>query len=137
MKFFPRKHVQSPVSGLYTYGSDELDSVTDLGSLSYSMILTGAAFVHQTYVRMFNDHNVVPPEVHELVDVTNNCEDIAMNVMVGRYLLGERGQPHCAGLFVKPVQLQNLERQRETSKFFVKAGTSSTPSLYIDQYSSL
>ena len=37
-----------------------------------------------------------------------------MNVMVGQYLLGETGRQLCSGLFVKPVQLQNLER--ETSK---------------------
>ena len=37
-----------------------------------------------------------------------------MNVMVGQYLLGETGRALCSGLFVKPVQLQNLER--ETSK---------------------
>ena len=87
----------------------------DLGSLSYSMVLTGAAFVHRQYIRMFNDHSVVPRTVYDLIDSRNNCEDIAMNVMVGQYLLGEMGRPHCSGLFVKPVQLYNLER--ETSEY--------------------
>ena len=87
----------------------------DLGSLSYSMVLTGAAFVHRQYIRMFNDRSVVPRAVYDLIDLRNNCEDIAMNVMVGQYLLGEMGRPHCSGLFVKPVQLYNLER--ETSEY--------------------
>jgi hypothetical protein len=109
--FYPRKHIQSPTTGLYSYGSDELDSLTDLGSFSYSMVLTGAAFVHKQYIEMFNDHSVVPRAVHNLIDSRQNCEDIAMNVMVGQYLVGETGRPHCSGLFVKPVQLQNLERE--------------------------
>ena len=82
-----------------------------MGSLSYSMVLTGAAFVHKQYIRMFNDHNIIPQEVHDLIDSRNNCEDIAMNIMVGRHLLGETGQPQCSGLFVRPVKLQNLERE--------------------------
>lgn len=107
----------SPVTGLYSYGSDELDSLMELGSFSYSMVLTGAAFLHKRYVEMFNDHHVVPPAVHDLIDSTNNCEDIALNVMVGGYLLRETGRQQCSGLFVKPVQLQNLEK--ETSKAYV------------------
>ena len=116
--FYPRKHVLSPITGLYSYGSDELDSLSDLGSFSYSMILTGAAFLNRRYVVMFNDRRVVPPAVHELIDRTNNCEDIALNIMVGGYLLEETGRPRCPGVFVKPVQLQNLER--ETSKATIK-----------------
>ena len=109
--FYPRKHVRSPTNGLYSYGSDELDSLTELGSFSYSMVLTGAAFIHKRYVKMFNDRSIVRQEVHNLIDVMNNCEDIAMNVMVGQYLLRELGRPRCSGLFVKPVQLQNLEKE--------------------------
>ena len=67
--------------------------------------------MHRQYIRMFNDHSVVPQAVHNLIDSRNNCEDIAMNVMVGQYLRHELGRPHCSGLFVKPVQLWNLERE--------------------------
>ena len=67
--------------------------------------------MHKQYIKMFNDHSVVPQAVHKLIDSRNNCEDIAMNVMVGQYLLRELGRPQCSGFFVKPVQLWNLERE--------------------------
>ena len=105
--FYPRKHVRS-ASGVYTYGSDELDAGTNLGSYVYSMVLTGAAFVHKKYLEMFSDSAVLPHGVHRMIDLANNCEDIAMNVMVTHYLTSV-DKPQCSGLYVRPKLLKNLE----------------------------
>ena len=49
--------------------------------MSYSVVLTGASFIHKDYLKMFNE--TVPLEIHEMIDGKMNCEDLAMNVMVG------------------------------------------------------
>ena len=115
MGFFPRKHVRSAY-GVYSYGSDELESQTELGSYAYSMVLTGAAFVHLNYLKMFNSTSATPKAVHELIDELHNCEDLAVNVMVGDYL-AKVERPQCSGLFVKPTKVINLEK--ETGKFAI------------------
>ncbi|KAM3605058.1 uncharacterized protein V6R79_019903 [Siganus canaliculatus] len=108
--FVPRKHVSTP-GGVYSYGSFELqDSETARGD-KYSMVLIGAAFFHRRYLQHFQDQ---PPDVHALVDETQNCDDIAMNYVVALHLrkwsksTGSNIKP--SGVFVKPVDLRNLEK---------------------------
>ena len=86
---------------------------TRLGSYVYSMVLTGSAFVHKQYLGMFNDSDEVPKSVHKLVDRTQNCDDIAMNVMVAHHLT-RVDRPQSSGLYVKPKNIWNIEK--ETSK---------------------
>ena len=53
---------------------------------------------------MFN--KTVPQEIHEMIDHTMNCDDLAMNVMVGDYL-ARIGRPQPSGVFVAhktPIQ---------------------------------
>jgi len=101
-------------NGIYSYGSDEMESQTELGSQAYSMVLTGAAFIHMNYLKMFNSTGVVPKAVHKLIDEMHNCEDLAVNVLVGDYL--ERmDRAQCSGLFVKPAKFISLEK--ETGKY--------------------
>ena len=64
---------------------------------SYSLVLTGASFVHKDYLKMFNE--TVPWEIHEMIDCKMNCEDLAINVMVGDYL-ARIGMPQPSGVFV-------------------------------------
>ncbi|CAB1317902.1 unnamed protein product [Coregonus sp. 'balchen'] len=75
----------------------------------YSMVLIGAAFFHRRYLQLFQEQ---PPEVHALVDDTQNCDDIAMNFAVAAEL--QRGseaiKSRPSGIFVKPVDMRNLER---------------------------
>lgn len=76
----------------------------------YSMVLIGAAFFHHRYLQLFQDQ---PQEVHALVDETQNCDDIALNFVVALYLrkhskLSAVNRP--SGVFVKPVDLRNLEK---------------------------
>ena len=80
------------------------------------MVLTGAAFVHLNYLKMFNSTSATPKAVHELIDELHNCEDLAVNVMVGDYL-AKVERPQCSGLFVKPTKVINLEK--ETGKFAI------------------
>lgn len=108
--FVPRKHVTTP-GGVYTYGSFELQNPEIGGGDQYSMVLIGAAFFHRRYLQLFQDQ---PQAVHELVDATQNCDDIAMNFAVALYLRKHSkssGSPtRPSGVFVKPVDLRNLEK---------------------------
>ena len=131
MGFFPRKHVRSAY-GVYSYGSDELESQTELGSYAYSMVLTGAAFVHLNYLKMFNSTSTTPKAVHKLIDELHNCEDLAVNVMVGDYLARVE-RPQCSGLFVKPTKVINLEK--ETGKFNLSSTIHLTFILLLNQTS--
>ena len=86
----------------------------------YSMVLIGAAFFHHRYLQLFQDQ---PQAVHQLVDETQNCDDIAMNFAVSLYLEQQprspRGTPRSkgavagrpSGVFVKPVDFRNLEKE--------------------------
>ncbi|KAK1786720.1 hypothetical protein P4O66_017115 [Electrophorus voltai] len=104
--FVPRKHVTT-VSGVYSYGSFELQDPDMGGGDRYSMVLVGAAFFHRRFLQQFQAQ---PPEVHALVDETQNCDDIAMNFVVARDLARVPGPHRSAGVFVKPVDLRNLEK---------------------------
>nr|VZI13850.1 unnamed protein product [Spirometra erinaceieuropaei] len=46
----------------------------------YSMVLTGAAFVHRYYLHAYTYE--MPSRIREIVDEEMNCEDIAMNFLV-------------------------------------------------------
>ncbi|XP_026168679.1 exostosin-like 2 [Mastacembelus armatus] len=108
--FVPRKHVSTP-RGVYSYGSFELQDPEAAGGDKYSMVLIGAAFFHRRYLQLFQGQ---PQAVHQLVDETQNCDDIAMNFAVALYLrkhfnsVGSIYKP--SGVFVKPVDLRNLEK---------------------------
>lgn len=71
------------------------------------MVLIGAAFFHRRYLQLFQDQ---PQAVHALVDETQNCDDIATNFAVALYLrkTGSINKP--SGVFIKPVDLRNLEK---------------------------
>ncbi|XP_041660000.1 exostosin-like 2 [Cheilinus undulatus] len=109
--FVPRKHVSTP-GGVYSYGSFELQDPETSGGDKYSMVLIGAAFFHRRYLQLFQDQ---PQAVHQLVDETQNCDDIAMNFAVALYLREHSksatnfNKP--SGVFVKPVDLRNLEKE--------------------------
>ncbi|KAK7162670.1 hypothetical protein R3I93_006877 [Phoxinus phoxinus] len=105
--FVPRKHVTT-ASGVYSYGGFELQDPDKGGGDSYSMILVGAAFFHRRFLTLFRDQ---PGEVHSLVDQTQNCDDIAMNFAVARHLSRVSGPKRPSGVFVRPVDVRNLEKE--------------------------
>ncbi|KAM9324912.1 exostosin-like 2 [Gastrophryne carolinensis] len=98
--FVPRKHVASS-SGIFSYGSFELQALDSEWGDKYSMILIGAAFFNKDYLKLFQE---LPPSIHNLIDQTQNCDDIAMNFLVANYTL----KP--SGVLVKPVDMRNLEK---------------------------
>ncbi|XP_030063344.1 exostosin-like 2 isoform X2 [Microcaecilia unicolor] len=99
--FVPRKHISTP-SGVYSYGSFELQNPESGTGDLYSLILIGAAFFHRRYLELFPRQ---PEAVHSLIDETQNCDDIAMNFIVAK----QTGKP--SGVFVKPVDIRNLEKE--------------------------
>nr|XP_033772465.1 exostosin-like 2 isoform X2 [Geotrypetes seraphini] len=99
--FVPRKHISTP-SGIYSYGSFELQSPESGAGDLYSLILIGAAFFHRKYLELFPRQ---PEAVHSLIDETQNCDDIAMNFIVAK----QTRKP--SGVFVKPVDMRNLEKE--------------------------
>ncbi|CAJ1072177.1 exostosin-like 2 [Xyrichtys novacula] len=109
--FVPRKHVATP-SGVYSYGSFELQDPEKAGGDMYSMVLIGAAFFNRRYLQLFHEQ---PQAVHALVDETQNCDDIAMNFAVALHLRKESKSSGSfdrpSGVFVKPVDLRNLEKE--------------------------
>ena len=50
----------------------------------YSMVLTGASFLHRNWLQAFFKDN--PPEIMRYLSQNNNCEDIAMNFLVAHEL---------------------------------------------------
>ncbi|KAF5227136.1 hypothetical protein FAUST_11969 [Fusarium austroamericanum] len=49
------------------------------GQDTYSMILTGMAFTHISYLEYYHSEDDIMTSVREFVDETFNCEDIALN----------------------------------------------------------
>lgn len=49
-------------------------------SCTYSMILTGAAFLHRWYLDFYT--NIMSEQIREYVRLNMNCEDIAMNFLI-------------------------------------------------------
>ena len=79
------------------------------------MVLTGASFVHKDYLKMFSE--TVPWEIHEMIDRKMNCEDLAINVMVGDYL-ARIGMPQPSAVFVAhktPIQYIANQASKLTS----------------------
>nr|DBA18153.1 TPA: hypothetical protein GDO54_016435 [Pyxicephalus adspersus] len=98
--FVPRKHVVSP-SGILSYGSFELQAMDSGPGDKYSLILIGAAFFHKDYLKLFQEQ---PTPIHNMIDQTQNCDDIAMNFMVANYT------GRASGVLVKPIDMRNLEK---------------------------
>ncbi|CAD5212457.1 unnamed protein product [Bursaphelenchus okinawaensis] len=46
----------------------------------YSLILTGAAFIHKEYLRMYDE--TMPELIKDKIDEWMNCEDLAMNFLI-------------------------------------------------------
>ncbi|XP_069593504.1 exostosin-like 2 isoform X1 [Ranitomeya imitator] len=102
--FVPRKHVTSS-SGIFSYGSFELQAPDTGRGDKYSMILIGAAFFHKDYLRLFQE---LPRSIHEMIDQTQNCDDIAMNFLVANHT------GMSSGVLVKPIDMRNVEKDAES-----------------------
>ena len=102
--FYGRTQRIDSKKGQYIYGT--------FSGKEYSMILTGAAFIHQCYLRMyFTD---LDPKILDYVQKKGNGEDITMNAVVSNYL-ATRFKPQCCGINILPKSLTPIETK--TSKF--------------------
>lgn len=63
-----------------SHRSKTLEYDAESKSCTFSMILTGAAFLHRWYFDFYT--NVMTEEIRDYVKRTMNCEDIAMNYLV-------------------------------------------------------
>ena len=108
--FVARKHIEVS-DGVFLYGDFDLNSGTPLGGYVYSFVLIGATFFHRDYLEMFNSDEV-PYGVHQLIDKTENCDDLAFNFMVGRHLAKTSTQttPECVGMYVHSTITKNIEK---------------------------
>ena len=91
---------------------------------NYSMILTSTAIIHKAYLKMFFDSNVLPKGMIDYIDKIKNCEDIALNIMVAKFL-DDLGKTQAAALALKPKrEVRNMDHSMiEGSK---KSGLSIT-----------
>ena len=72
------------------------------------MILLGAAFVHQRYLKMYFEN--MDPDILNYVNTKGNGEDITMNAVVADHL-AKTLEPQCAGIHVQPQNLTALEKE--------------------------
>src|SRR6218665_84814 len=99
------------------------------GRNGYSLILTGATFLHREYLRMFQDKCV--SKIREDIDRNKNCEDIFMNFLV-------KDHCRCSGVFYP-----KHGHISEPKNLIVKNALSSRPNHYkyrskcLQNYSSL
>ena len=63
-----------------SHNAQTLEYDASPSSCSYSMILTGAAFLHRWYLDFYT--HVMPDEIRAYVRSNMNCEDIAMNFLI-------------------------------------------------------
>ena len=75
----------------------------------YSLVLTGEAFLHVGYLEMFSSSAY--KEIHSMIDSLQNCEDIAMNAIVGHHLKST-SQSMPSGVYVRMIHpVKNLENK--------------------------
>ncbi|CAM4854056.1 unnamed protein product [Rotaria socialis] len=73
----PSHHVGF-ISRSHKSNTSEYDASSS--SCSYSMILTGAAFLHRWYLDFYP--NIMSEQIRQYVQLNMNCEDIAMNFLI-------------------------------------------------------
>ena len=73
------------------------------------MIITPQCFFHRAYLELFNSPQFTPPEVLDYIDREMNCDDIALNFVVSKFL-EEVSWPQSSGLLVTPRHpIKNLQ----------------------------
>ena len=100
-------HVEE--SGTYFYGPRPKMGLS-AEKFGYSLMGSGSSFLHKAYLEMFHDPRILPRSIIDYIDNLMNCEDLAMCVMVAKFL-EDIHQPQCAALSVQPQgNIANLER---------------------------
>ena len=74
----------------------------------FNMILTKASFLHSKYLEMYSNPNIHPKRVLEIVDQLENCEDVAMAMLVANQTRQDQynnNKDQCAG---QPIYVEGL-----------------------------
>lgn len=79
-KHFPERIVGFPARSHYWDERRSAWAYTSRWTNDYSMVLTGAAFLHRYYLHLFTEY--LAPHFLKTVDQASNCEDILMNFLV-------------------------------------------------------
>ncbi len=67
--------------------------------------------MHRVYLEMFSDHDVLPRSIFEYIDEIMNCDDLAICVMVTKFLK-DVSWPQAGVLVVVPtVKIKNLDKK--------------------------
>ena len=101
-----RMHVEE--SGTYFYGPRPAKGLR-AEKFGYSLMGSASSYLHKAYLEMFHDPRFLPRTTIDYIDHMMNCEDLAMCVMVAKFL-EDIQQPQCAVLSVQPQgKISNLE----------------------------
>ena len=99
-------HVEK--SGTYFYGPRP-EKGLDAEKFGFSLMISASSYLHKAYLEMFHDPRILPRTTIDYVDHMMNCEDLAMCVMVAKFL-EDIHQPQCAVLSVQAQgKITNLE----------------------------
>ncbi len=81
------------------------------------MIMTNVAFIHRFYLNLFG--STLPKEIVDFIIETTNGEDLAMNVVIGKYL-ADQGLPQPVGIRMatKKIDLGNLSSELWKKKLY-------------------
>ena len=98
--------------GIYHYGPAlQYGSTPD--KHGYSMLISASFIIHKVYMELFHSW-YMPNKVIQHIDSNMNCEDIAMCILVAKFL-GDISWKQSAVLSVKPkIPLKNLEANTST-----------------------
>ena len=101
-----RMHVEE--SGTYYYGPRPEKGLSP-EKFGYSLMISATTYLHKAYLEMFHDSRFLPRTTIDYIDQLMNCEDLAICVMVGKFL-EDIHQPQCAVLAVKTQgKITNME----------------------------
>ena len=104
--FEHRMHFEE--SGTYFYGPRPEKGLSP-EQFGYSLMGSASSFLHKAYLEMFHDPRILPRTTIDYIDHLMNCEDLAMCVVVGKFL-EDIHQPQCAVLFVQAQRkITNME----------------------------
>ena len=110
--FEHRTHIQLGNGSLWYDLMDFSKSRTN-----YSMILTSTAIMHKTYLEMFFDHTILPHGMIDYIEKRKNCEDIAINIMVAKFLK-DTHHGYASALAVKPKrEVRNMDHSKNPGWF--------------------
>ena len=76
------------------------------------MMLPATCFMHRVYQAIYHDPDVFPKELFDYINECMNCDDIALNFMVARFLADINMPQPCIITVGHKGRILNLEGSR-------------------------